>query len=590
MPLLRPFIFIVIILPFPVTIPMTVAATESKTSITVTFADNPPAQVEVATGPVRIDDGWSIQSAPGTRQINVAGSTATTSFDLDQAVIYRLNHNGQSTSLFLSPGDNLTVHVDQKIRFSGDGAGSNQLLSEVGNLLFQAEQSLATDTSALYVKLPNAFLEALNDRKTDTLEAYSQLTIEQPVTEAARVWAEAQINYRFGLFLLLYPVVHESITHQRPALPGDFFAALDIIDINNAGALNAPDFVRYLDKYVDVMGAREDNFNALFGPQERLHTRYENIRKLSVDTGIKNYLFAQMFNDFQTSYGVKDWQPVFERYSTDYGNTPLARSIASDQFEAEKQRRKPDSIEIYRRVDGIQLEAHIFFPKQHSQPGKAAYLFFHGGGWAIGSPEWGYRESERMAALGMLAITFEYRLIDVHGSDIPNAVDDVRAAIVWVREQAEGWGVDPEKVVAAGFSAGAHLAGTTAMLEGFDTSIASSDGRPNALIMQSSSYDLSKNDWFRTVSRGRPESVSLQHNVSAGLPPTLLIHGSRDHLAPLQEFTAFTDLIKATNPDTEVHLLSGVGHFFREGDASSQASALKEKFLHKLGYVIQSGQ
>ena len=61
---------------------------------------------------------------------------------------------------------------------------------------------------------------------------------------------------------------------------------------------------------------------------------------------------------------------------------------------------------------------------------------------------------------------------------------------------------------------------------------------------------------------GRAEEVSLQHQVRAGLVPTILFHGSEDYLAPLPEFRAFEARMTEMGNDFEAHLFEGVGHFF----------------------------
>ncbi len=84
---------------------------------------------------------------------------------------------------------------------------------------------------------------------------------------------------------------------------------------------------------------------------------------------------------------------------------------------------------------------------------RPAVLWIHGGGWTGGWPEMFLPAVEYTASQGSVGFTLQYRL----GSDGP-AVEDVEAALVWIRRNAKELGVDPQRIIAAGDSAGGHLA------------------------------------------------------------------------------------------------------------------------------------
>jgi len=78
----------------------------------------------------------------------------------------------------------------------------------------------------------------------------------------------------------------------------------------------------------------------------------------------------------------------------------------------------------------------------------------------------------------MIAITADYRVKSRHGVQVVECVKDAKAAIAWVRENAQRLGIDPDKIAASGGSAGGHLAACTGTISGFG-----SDERPNAMIL-----------------------------------------------------------------------------------------------------------
>ena len=126
---------------------------------------------------------------------------------------------------------------------------------------------------------------------------------------------------------------------------------------------------------------------------------------------------------------------------------------------------KPDRVWTYKTVGDVKLEAHGFFRKEAGPAGsRAAFVFFHPGGWSMGEPAWGYDVCHHYASLGMVAITFQYRLSAAGGHTPVEALADVRSAIRWTRQNATMLGIDPNRLVASGVSAGAHLALCAAML------------------------------------------------------------------------------------------------------------------------------
>jgi acetyl esterase/lipase len=190
-------------------------------------------------------------------------------------------------------------------------------------------------------------------------------------------------------------------------------------------------------------------------------------------------------------------------------------------------------IETYKIIDDTQLKAHIFLPPNFAETDKRpAFVFFHGGGWYEGQPENGYPLCGHFAELGMVAIAFEYRLADQDEITPVECIMDAKSAVRWTRQYASQWGIDPDRIVATGGSAGGHPAVSTAMLEGFEEqgealSISSS---PNALVVWSAPVNPSEDSWFVQLLGDRADlrDCSPAHHVRPGLPPTALLHGTAD--------------------------------------------------------------
>src|SRR5215470_17656962 len=83
-------------------------------------------------------------------------------------------------------------------------------------------------------------------------------------------------------------------------------------------------------------------------------------------------------------------------------------------------------------------------------------VFVHGGGWAGGDPSQAAGNGMHFARRGIATISISYRLAPTH--HFPAPLDDVRRGLRHVRAHADEFGVDPDRLVLMGLSAGAHLA------------------------------------------------------------------------------------------------------------------------------------
>jgi len=183
----------------------------------------------------------------------------------------------------------------------------------------------------------------------------------------------------------------------------------------------------------------------------------------------------------------------------------------------------------YRTVGEVPLEARLFLPAGDQAP-RAAIAYFHPGSWRAGGPAL-IHELRHLASRGMVAAAFGYRLLPDRrrksatrvgyarrfdaATSIRDCVADAQAAIRWLRRRAD---VDVTRVVAAGYSSGAHLAAATALLPAVEPGRASC--RPNALVLYGGVFDV----------RDAAELSPLRH-VRPKAPPGLVLCGIRDPLA-----------------------------------------------------------
>ncbi len=255
----------------------------------------------------------------------------------------------------------------------------------------------------------------------------------------------------------------------------------------------------------------------------------------------------------------------------------------------------------YKKVGGVDLAMTIYLPPGHARTDKrAAIVFFFGGGWTSGTPTQFERQCEYLASRGMVAMTAEYRVKSRHGVTPDACVTDAKSAIRWTRANAATLGIDPNRIVAAGGSAGGHIAAATGTVEGYDekgedTKVSSV---PDALVLFNPVLNTTAAGWgddkrgAGLVARfaGHAKQLSPVHHVRKGVPPTLILHGTADTTVPFAQAEAFADAMEAAGNRCEVVPYEGQGHGFfnaSKGGAKFFLATLVEAdtFLASLGYL-----
>jgi acetyl esterase/lipase len=206
----------------------------------------------------------------------------------------------------------------------------------------------------------------------------------------------------------------------------------------------------------------------------------------------------------------------------------------------------------------------------------------------------------------MVAIAADYRVASRHNVKAVSCVADAKSAIRYVRQNAERLGVDPQRIVAAGGSAGGHLAACTATIDGFDEAgedLAVSSV-PNALVLFNPALVLApvegvELDVDRITSLGdrmgvEPKRLSPIHHVKKGDPPTLVLHGKADTTVAYATAEAFAKAMTDAGNQCELVGYEGQPHgFFNfgRGDGAHYDKTVQamDRFSKQLGYLPANG-
>lgn len=210
------------------------------------------------------------------------------------------------------------------------------------------------------------------------------------------------------------------------------------------------------------------------------------------------------------------------------------------------------------------------YPALGENTGKAVVIL-PGGGYSLEAVyHEGYDVAEFLAKHGITGVVLKYRLPNPKSSDQPHLVPitDTRRALKLIREKADQYGIDKDKVGVMGFSAGSHLA-TCASLWESD----SPDEHPDfgALIYGVTNNKEGNIKWieeslyYRNMTAEERSKNDFQNLVSEETPPTFLVHAYDDDVCHVSESTNYAEKLFEHGVMAEMHLFPMGGHGFGMG-------------------------
>jgi len=260
--------------------------------------------------------------------------------------------------------------------------------------------------------------------------------------------------------------------------------------------------------------------------------------------------------------------------------------------------------EVYKTIGDVKLKVYIYEPKGHKAgANRPAIVFFFGGGWRGGTPKQFQEQCRYLASKGMVAMTADYRVSSRQGTKPFHCVRDGKSAVRWVRQNAKRLGVDPNRIVAGGGSAGGHVAGCTGTLPKHDQPCedAKVSSVPNAMVLFNPVLITAKAEGLKAFGGkldrlaerlGVEDSTTLSpyHNIRKGLPPTLVLHGKADTTVPFLTAEAYVKQATKTGLSAELagydDMPHGFFNFGRQGNKMFLATVTRmHEFLGSLGYL-----
>jgi len=225
---------------------------------------------------------------------------------------------------------------------------------------------------------------------------------------------------------------------------------------------------------------------------------------------------------------------------------------------------------IYKTVDGVKLSMTMYKPLVTSTVKLPAIVFFFGGGWVGGDPNQFQFQAEYLASRGMVAFCPDYRTKSRNSTTPFECVKDAKSAIRYLKIHGEELGIDSNKIVASGGSAGGHLAACTAVIENVNESTddLSVSSVPMALVLFNPVVDTGKKGYGQEKLAGREFELSPVHHITPNVPVTLIMHGKADTLVPYENVHRFNYLMKQQGNKCTLIGYKKQGHGFFNFDKS----------------------
>lgn len=235
---------------------------------------------------------------------------------------------------------------------------------------------------------------------------------------------------------------------------------------------------------------------------------------------------------------------------------------------------------VYASPGGVPQKMDIYLPAPSASPDSqkakkvGMVVYVHGGAWMGGDKAEGAELCDLLAKNGILAATINYRLAPK--DKWPAMIDDCQTAVRYFRSNAAKYNLDPERIAAAGASAGGHLS----LLLGFrDTR----DPKPSEYSGYSSKVKAVLNFFgptdfrrdfppaidmviFQVLGKQRKDAAnemrdaSPVHYIDGKSAPVFTIQGKADPLVPFAQQQWLDEKLKSAGVFHELHLIDGMGH------------------------------
>ncbi len=463
-----------------------------------------------------------------------------------------------------------------------------QKLDSIGNEFYS---NFYQNYAQIYSAEPENFLYKIQEYK----EPFQQLIIEyqDKLNQNFINLEQVDNDLFFDRFIIDYPYIHQRYNNQVYNLPDSVKLRLQehLKEFNNPKFIELNGYNDYVKAFIHhkaneliKQGAFTKSDNKKLEAQFHLLTDYFS------NSECYDYWAHYYLKNHIENFGVKNINSIVNRFNNTCTDSTLIAEV-KNLYNSNLEGREGHKIITYKTVTGYELDLHLFLPDTNIYSElRPAILFFHGGSWTEGKPDWFFGECKSRSKEGWLAVAVEYRIADRHNTLPFEALKDAKYAIRWVREHARDFNIDTNKIVVSGNSAGGHLALCTELIDNYDepNENLKISSKPNLILINSGVYNLKVGaEWIKAelVNNDSVKYISPVENISETDVPVLMIHGTDDRNVPIWTAKQFYDNTKDLMPGVEYNEIHGAGHFlWFNSKHSTQVEEIRDAFLKKHGY------
>lgn len=211
----------------------------------------------------------------------------------------------------------------------------------------------------------------------------------------------------------------------------------------------------------------------------------------------------------------------------------------------------------FARPGGVRLTLDAWIPESASP--QRAVILVHGGGWEAGDKRTYIRPwFDELTKQGLAWFTINYRLAPKHPH--PAAVEDVEAAVEWVRANSARLGIDPQRLALMGESAGGHLVALAAARGKAKVKCAVSFYGIHDIPLWAQQRGALPKNIAQYLAGADPASASPIRFITPQTPPMLFIHGTADKGVPFEQSRVMCDALQRVRVPCQVRLIEGAPH------------------------------
>lgn len=245
--------------------------------------------------------------------------------------------------------------------------------------------------------------------------------------------------------------------------------------------------------------------------------------------------------------------------------------------------------QVYRTIGARALRLDVYRPRDAGP--HPAVVLIHGGSWDSGDRRTLGPLARNLAERGFVAFAIEYRLAGE--ARFPAAVEDARAAVRWVGQNARRFGGDPGAIGVFGPSAGGHLALMAAALDPDLVRACATWAAPTDFVRGMTEGDRVPRESRRVAEQflgGSFEALprrwalaSPATHVTRATGPLFLAHGDRDGVVPFSQARYMQEAAERHGVDVTLVRVRGANHEFRGRELWERVVAFLAARLQRYG-------